>query len=412
MKKIYFISRCVFITATFLLIGPSFVSAQVISDLKFGNSTMVLLESRFFEDPSNFDRSVVTCGDWDCFDSNNERDLGPLSIHYCDLTKFPEGCIRRWEDQSGHISSRSNMFPGELLTGRDIGQDDLEKPGIIMDCINGHPCIRGGSDYRDPDGNVHPDLYQNASMDMENADEFRFSGEFSLIMLFRPVIQDAIDGDAVIFGHAHNGVWVDMADSCLYMKFGGGIPVKKLSDKIEINQWHFLEVHMDNDGNLEAYVNGVKTSAPSLSVTGGWIQSGNIMSNSKGWKHFMGDLALLAVYNENMIDMERQIARNYVKKIYNVPAITGVDHIITPEFNVTSESFQNGMLTINITTNKQSDIQLTVFNLQGVKIANSSFKKVNTGINTLQLTLPEVAKGIYIYQIVSDQNAVSVKFHM
>ena len=64
--------------------------------------------------------------------------------NYCEPTLFPDGCVRRWQDQSGYVP------PGQSFIGRDFGQDDAEKPGLVPNCLNGLPCVRGGSADQSP----------------------------------------------------------------------------------------------------------------------------------------------------------------------------------------------------------------------------------------------------------------------
>ena len=195
------------------------------------------VELTFFEDPDNRARSVATCHTQACYDANKAADNIDIEKHYCDTVLdgneairargiAPDGCIRRWEDQSGYLSNRNAMFPDELFTGRDFGQDDLEKPIYVTNCINGHPfaCGAPASD---------PEFPQNTSFEVENADGFSnvaepptgsdptegLEGPFSVFHLVKPVAQTE-DWWSFVCAN-QRGLRHNVADNSLYYQCNG-----------------------------------------------------------------------------------------------------------------------------------------------------------------------------------------------
>ena len=63
---------------------------------------------------------------------------------WSDQDRFPHGTVRWWLDQSPYRNDKRIRSSRVFKTGRDIGQDDHDRPGYIPDGCNGRPCVRGG----------------------------------------------------------------------------------------------------------------------------------------------------------------------------------------------------------------------------------------------------------------------------
>ncbi|MGB2692389.1 MAG: hypothetical protein WBC96_07835, partial [Thermodesulfobacteriota bacterium] len=314
------------------------------------NPLMFYIESTFFNDFNNRQRSIATCNTQQCFDA---PDLTTIDRQYCDTVidqnsipgargSAPSGCIRRWEDQSPYISNRADGT--ELIVGRDFGQDDHEKPIFVPNCINGHPCARGLV-------KKDPPFKQNTTFEIEVADAFANQGnpptgtppdvglndDFSIFHLVRPIEQSE---DWWYFGCSGlRGLRHNVSDNSLFYLCGGagGVACENqglltIPQAVDMNQWQLIEIHRDTNDNLQVVVNGEDMSLPTnLNAGGGWCYH-NVTSREKGEADGImeGDLAASAVYNRNLTEQERQDMRSYLDNIYDFlndrPIIEPNDH--------------------------------------------------------------------------------------
>jgi len=314
------------------------------------------VESTFFEDIGNFNRSIATCATQTCLDAN---DQSSIEFQFCDTTPeslggvtgakglFPDGCVRRWEDQSGYIPSRGFDDPPEWVRGRDFGQDDTEKPGLVFNCINGHPCVRGAKradsvkNKPPTDGRVivntdFPDVVNNdaqaASFEIENPDHFELNREFSVFLLVRPIIQSNP------FNYYGGRGLRQLLDNSLILALPGNQTLLAGAGSVAINQWQLIEIHRDSNLDVRTFINGVDVSVSPLPRVGGTFETlGNyyagVFSNVKGTGtaetdnntgivtikqnyEYLGDMAVLGAWNRELTQQERQGVRNYLNGIY------------------------------------------------------------------------------------------------
>ncbi|MDG1894355.1 MAG: hypothetical protein P8J37_05565 [Fuerstiella sp.] len=106
---------------------------------------------------------------------------------WSDNQRFPHGTVRWWLDQSSYRNDRKIRPSREFKTGRDIGQDDHDRPGYIPDGCNGKPCVRGGliGAGKGEKHNKQPCYFE---LQLESRD-FRVDGPFGLFLLVRPIQQ-------------------------------------------------------------------------------------------------------------------------------------------------------------------------------------------------------------------------------
>jgi hypothetical protein len=246
--------------------------------------------------------SIATCATAEC---RAAPDWSSLELMYCDTGRFPAGCVRRWEDQSGYVYP-GGFRPPEWTAGRDFGQDDIEKPGYIPDCINGAPCVRGG-----------PDLAQHISLEIEfDQGVAGLSGPFSVIHVVRPVPQAS---DYQYFGNSNNGLRHNVGDNSLSFRIAGGYPPDVVTgpDAIANGTWHLIEVYRDGRNDLQVIVNGVDATSGQPNEAGEFAY-GYLLSMYKGQDAMYGDVAAAIVYADLLTAVERQQVRDYLDAIYGI----------------------------------------------------------------------------------------------
>ncbi len=243
---------------------------------------------------------VATCSSLDCFDAGENA---PLDRQYCDTEVFPDGCLRRWVDQSSYRPARG-FEPPEHLSGRDFGQDDRDKPGIVLECLNGHPCIRGGR------GSV-----QERSLEIEPKQEVGpIHDDFSLFLLARPVTQGS---DFVYFGFAGTELTHLVKSNALKLRIDFRRPtVITAQEAVTLDQWHLIEVHRDIHSKIRVYIDGWDATA------GEPVLAGNmffrfLLSVSRG-RAMYGDVAALAIYQNELDGPLRRRIRDYFAGVYGL----------------------------------------------------------------------------------------------
>jgi len=286
---------------------PGF-SPAAIADVEF------YIQSTVFEDPAVFARSIATCNSAPCYAAGN---LATIGQQYCDTAQFPGGCIRRWDDQSGYLPP-GGFRPPEWIRGRNFGQDDYEKPLFIADCVNGHPCARGGSGAKAPDGSP---LEQNFSFEVEVGQTASLPGEFSVFHLVRPVAQAA---DYQYFGL--NGLIHRVADDSLAYRVSGSTVRLTPAGAVANGAWQLIEIHRRADGLVRVVVNGedVTWNSPFLS---GDAAGSNYLSRFKGDAPMLGDLAASISYSRRLDSQEIADVRGYLSGIYDYLGSVPVDTV-------------------------------------------------------------------------------------
>ncbi|MEM9594675.1 MAG: LamG domain-containing protein, partial [Acidobacteriota bacterium] len=248
-------------------------------------------------------RSGMTAATCDTESCRTAGDNAGLDQQYCDLSVFPQGCVRRWRDQSG-FSPTGGFEPPEWTAGRDFGQDDLDKPGLIYDCIGGLPCARGGAGAN-----------QDRSFEIELGQEVGpVNGPFSAWILARPVVQPQ---DFYYWGFAGSELAHRVADDALSLRvaFGPGVVLTD-PGAVTPGQWQLIEIHRAADDSVRAVVNGTDVTAGQPSTPGNF-RFRFLMSVSR--VHGMyGDMAAAMVFDRALGEAERQELRGYFSDVYGV----------------------------------------------------------------------------------------------
>ncbi len=228
--------------------------------------------------------------------------------NFCERDLFPEGCVRRWQDQSGYVRPGRPDF-----IGRDFGQDDAEKPGWVTDCINGWPCVRGGS--RD----LSPDLGQDLSFEIEAADHVRdLPAAFSVYMLTRPVTQTA---NYAYFGFSGNTLFHRVADNSLDLEIAGsGQVVTGPGALVPDGAFHLIEIHRDTTDQVRLLVDGVDLTVGAPVMPGGFDFSFLFSVSRLFAMH--GDMAAFLLV-DGPIGSSEGAVRNYFAAAYGVPGPGG-----------------------------------------------------------------------------------------
>lgn len=245
--------------------------------------------------------SVATCGTETCRQAGENV---TLEDQYCDTDTFPFGCVRRWQDQSTFFPSQP-FEPPEWIAGRDFGQDDLDKPGFIPNCVNGRPCVRGGVGETQLRGfEIEP-----------NQPVGPMTGPFSFYVLAKPISQ--VD-DYYYAGFAGSELIHVVNENSLFLRLGFG-PKIRLTDRrsVDLNRWQLIEVHRDAADRLTTLVNGYDVSRQHVSATADfWFRF--LMTVSRG-RAFLGDMAATMVVRGALPEADRQQVRDYFADVYALP---------------------------------------------------------------------------------------------
>ena len=248
---------------------------------------------------------------------NNTRENTPLEKLWSDQKRFPHGTVRWWLDQSPYVrSKKKRQRPNWIFkTGRDIGQDDHDRPGYIPDGCNGKPCVRGGliGKTKGKSHNKQPCYFE---FQLESRD-FKFDGPFSFFLLARPIEQER---KFCYFGVHHRSVFIqDPKDNSLTWKNGNVMHRLTGADAVRTGAWQLIEVQRDANNNLTCAVNGrnVTQGRPSDSASFEFMM---LFNNNKGQSDkiepFAGDIASLIIYRDALTPGERAKVRGYLNGIY------------------------------------------------------------------------------------------------
>lgn len=243
---------------------------------------------------------IARCASLDCFDAGENA---PLAEQYCDTETFPDGCLRRWQDQSSYRPDRP-FEPPEWTAGRDFGQDDHDKPGVVLDCLNGKPCVRGGR------GAV-----QERSLETEpNQEVGPVNGPFSIFLLARPVAQGT---DFVYFGFAGTELTHLHQSNALKLRIHFKRPtVVTPPDSVTPGNWYLIEVHRRADQRVRVLVNGWDRTLGSPTLPGE-MYFRFLFSVSRG-RAMHGDIAAAAVYGSQLQRRQIQQVREYLAGVYGL----------------------------------------------------------------------------------------------
>ena len=122
--------------------------------------------------------AVATNTSQEAYDRTGENTV--LEEVWSDKDRVPHGTIRWWQDQSPYINDKKIRPSRVFKTGRDIGQDDHDRPGYIPDGCNGKPCVRGGliGTGKGEKHNKQPCYFE---LQLESRD-FKIEGPFGLFL--------------------------------------------------------------------------------------------------------------------------------------------------------------------------------------------------------------------------------------
>ncbi len=227
--------------------------------------------------------------------------------NYCDMDLFPEGCVRRWTDLSGTVSAR----PSEVPVGRDFGQDDVEKPFFVSDCLNGLPCART------LDVSSFGHMVQAQAFEVENVDDLDpIIGAFSVYLLVRP---QGKGEDFALFGFVGDVLRVRAADGSLEMTLNGSPVATTVPGAVTLGQWHLIEAHRVGS-QVRLRVNGsdlTDTASPSTAPSSHAFDFHFLLSDTRG-EAMWGDLAATAIYDGELTEQHKARIRGYFETVYAV----------------------------------------------------------------------------------------------
>ena len=222
-------------------------------------------------------------------------------VNYCDLNIFPDGCVRRWEDQSG--------YTGGSVVGREFGQDDAEKPGLILDCLAGQPCVRGGF------ASESPNWSQDLGLEIELPDAIsNLNGALSVYLLARPVTQSSAYS---YMGSEDTHLEHDITNDSLKLRIGGGTATTvTTSGAITNGVFQLVEIHRDASDAITILVNGADITFGTPVLAGGF-DFRFLFSKSRN-DYMVGDLAAALVADRALTTTEQEQVRNYFHAVYGV----------------------------------------------------------------------------------------------
>ncbi|MCG8456729.1 MAG: LamG domain-containing protein, partial [Holophagales bacterium] len=250
--------------------------------------------------------TLARCPEPECF---AELDTAAIAQQYCDTTTYPDGCVRRWQDQSLY-QPPVDFEPPEWLQGHDFGQDDPDKPAFVPNCLNGYPCIRGGVG-----------VTQELSFETEpNQPAGPIPGPFSLYLVARPVGQ-AIS-EWFYFGFAGSELRHRSSDDALRLRIAfDTVRTIAPAGSIPTGQWHMIEVHRDAADRIRTVVDGVEVT-PGAIVYPGSFRFRYLFSVSRQ-RAMYGDMAAALVVDGGLSVSERARSRHYLRQLYDLALAGG-----------------------------------------------------------------------------------------
>ena len=241
---------------------------------------------------------------------------------WSDGGRFPHGTVRWWLDQSSYQNDKKIRPSRVFKTGRDIGQDDHDRPGYIPDGCNGKPCVRGGliGTVKGEKHNKQPCYFE---LQLESRD-FEIDGPFGLFLLARPIPQDR---DTIIMGQFHRSVLIHSVEKnrLEWKNLGKPIPVSG-DNTVKPGKWHLLELHRDAQNNLRCVINGEDVTAgnpkDNLPFVFMFLFNNNKGQGFAGHDPFAGDIAALAVYRDELEENEKAQVRTYFDGVFELKLIS------------------------------------------------------------------------------------------
>lgn len=237
---------------------------------------------------------------------------------WTDERRFSDGTVRWWLDQSPYRNDKRIRPSRVFKTGRDIGQDDHDRPGFIPDGCNGKPCVRGGLIGK-PEGEKHNKQPCYFELQLESRD-FRIEGPFGLFLLARPIEQV---NDAAIMGQFHRSVLIQNVSKkrLEWKNLSQRIPVSR-ENTLKTGEWQLVELHRDSQNKLTCVINGrnVTDGEPvdELPFVFMFLFNNNKGQGFANQDPFAGDIAALAIYRDEVSSKERAKVRQYFEGVYGL----------------------------------------------------------------------------------------------
>ena len=237
---------------------------------------------------------------------------------WSDKSRFPHGTVRWWQDQSPYKNDKKIRPSRVFKTGRDIGQDDHDRPGYIPDGCNGKPCVRGGliDSAKGEKHNKQPCYFE---LQLESRD-FKIEGSFGLFLLAHPIKQE---NNATILGRFHHSVLIQNVDKnrLEWKNLGKPMPISGVGT-LKTNTWQLLELHRDAKNNLTCTINGkdvtVENPQDSLPFTFMFLFNNNKGQGFAQHEPFAGDIAAFVVYRDELTKAEKTKVRRYFDTVYGL----------------------------------------------------------------------------------------------
>ncbi len=260
--------------------------------------------------------AVATNTSQEAYEGTGENTV--LEEVWSDKERFLNGTVRWWLDQSPYKNDKKIRPSREFKTGRDIGQDDHDRPGYIPDGCNGKPCVRGGliGTGKGEKHNKQPCYFE---LQLESRD-FKIEGPFGLFLLVRPIQQE---NDAAIMGVFHWSVLIQSArkNRLEWKNLKQRIPVSG-DETLKTDQWQLVELHRDAKHNLRCVINGKDVTAGSPRDELPFVFM-FLFNNNKGQGFakqdpFAGDIAALVIYRDELEENEKTQVRKYLGTTYGL----------------------------------------------------------------------------------------------
>jgi hypothetical protein len=224
-------------------------------------------------------------------------------VNYCEPALFTNqvACVRRWEDQSGYTGNPS-------VVGREFGQDDVEKPVLIGDCLNGLPCVQGGPE------SLSSNFVQDLSFEIELPHQAEATGAFSTFLLAKPVTQSA---DYAYFGFNGSVLWHVVADDSLKLRIDNGTTTTVAgAGAVDTGDWHLIEIHRDGSDDITVVVDGTDVTSGTPTLAGDF--DFRFLFSISRVDAMFGQIAAFLLVDGELTSTEKGQVRTYLDAVYDV----------------------------------------------------------------------------------------------
>jgi hypothetical protein len=273
-------------------------------------------------------QAIATCNTQACYDEPF-TEIADISRLYCDTVPgaipgavgyAPEGCVRWWEDQGPFDCGLcgTGEQDDEWVRGHRHGQDDLQKPALVTDCLNGQPCAR-----LPRVSEMGPNATQIACHELENDDSLEIAGAFSAILLVAP--RDQAE-DWWYFGAPNNGLLHSVMNDSLFFRASSSelMPIT-VAGAVDPSGgvWQLIEVYRNGAGRIEVWVDGEEVTAPGPPTNGQilvhrYLGAQNCNGATEG---LVGDLAAFLLFSDRLTVAERVQLRDWFEATYQLSRV-------------------------------------------------------------------------------------------